>query len=230
MVFLFFPLPHKIPIMGRRALRKVDPSLNLSRHLLRLEDFPKPLDQAALFGRQAALEIEVGSGKGLFMQTASGDHPERDFIGCEVAHKYARFAAARLAVRERENAVMIHGDALQFFREWIGDGALAGVHVYFPDPWWKKRHRQRRVMNAEFAQDIQRVLQPGGLLHFWTDVQEYFDETLELLAETAKLLEGPLEVVEKPAEHDLDYRTHFERRMRLHGAPVYRSQYRRAAE
>ena len=69
-----------------------------------------------------------------------------------------------------------------------------------------------------------RTLQTGGKLHFWTDVEEYFRGTLELLA-NCTLLAGPLDVPERPAEHDLDFRTHFERRMRLHGEPVYRSEY-----
>jgi len=65
---------------------------------------------------------------------------------------------------------------------------------------------------------------PGGRLHFWTDVEEYFQVTLELLA-SATRLSGPHPVSERPAEHDLDYRTHFERRMRMHGLPVYRAEF-----
>ncbi len=119
---------------------------------------------------------------------------------------------------------MISGDALRIFRERIGEASVAAVHVYFPDPWWKTRHRKRRVMTDEFVKDIQRVLQPGGVLHFWTDVQEYFQETLKLLARSTDLA-GPKIPDEQAAEHDLDYRTHFERRMRMHGEPVYRSEF-----
>ncbi len=212
--------------MGRRALRKVNPNLDLSFHLRTLEDLPAPLDAARLFGRTASLEIEVGSGKGLFLEQASGAHPDRDFVGIEVARKYARFAAARLARRGRTNAIMVEGDGLRLFREWLLDESVDAVHVYFPDPWWKKRHHKRRVMKEDFLRDIQRVLRPGGELHFWTDVEEYFHETLELLAACTSLV-GPLEVEERHAEHDLDYRTHFERRMRLHGEPVYRSRFRK---
>ena len=104
----------------------------------------------------------------------------------------------------------------------IQNASMAAVHVYFPDPWWKKRHHKRRIMNDVFVKEVQRVLIPGGQLHFWTDVREYFELALETLAE-ATTLSGPHEVSEKPAEHDLDYRTHFERRMRRHGEAVYRS-------
>ena len=213
--------------MGRRALRKPDPSLDLSWHLRTVDSLPGECTSETLFDNQAPLEIEVGSGKGLFMATASAEHPERNFLGIEVAGKYARFAAAKLAREKRATAIMAHGDALKVFRELVPRASLAAVHVYFPDPWWKARHRKRRVMNESFLRDVQRTLIPGGKLHFWTDVQEYFESALELIAEFPRL-EGPLPVAEKPAEHDLDYRTHFERRMRKHGESVFRSEFRLA--
>lgn len=79
-------------------------------------------------------------------------------------------------------------------------------------------------MNAAFVRDIFRVLEPGGQLHFWTDVREYFDTTLELIAATTPF-PSPQFPAAEPALHDLDYRTHFERRMRLHDLPVYRAVY-----
>lgn len=210
--------------MGRRALKKIDPLLDLSKWYLEEEQLPNPLCAQTLFGRQAPLEIEVGSGKGLFMCQASVGQPDRDFLGIEVRDKYARYAASRLAIEFVDNGKMISGDALRIFRERIGEASVAAVHVYFPDPWWKTRHRKRRVMTDEFVKDIQRVLQPGGVLYFWTDVQEYFQETLKLLARSTDLT-GPKIPDEQTAEHDLDYRTHFERRMRMHGEPVYRSEF-----
>lgn len=215
--------------MGRRALPKIDSTIDFSRHLRTIEELPVPWDQAALFGRTAPLEIEVGSGKGLFLQTAAAGTPDHDFLGVEVAHKYARFAASRLAKRGLANAVMVDGDGLRLFRELLPAESLTAVHVYFPDPWWKARHHKRRVMTEAFIADIARTLVIGGKLHFWTDVEEYFQSTLELLAQ-CEALSGPLAVPEKPAEHDLDFRTHFERRMRLHGEPVYRSEFVRRAE
>ena len=210
--------------MGRRALRKPDPSLDLSRHLLTFDDLPTPCTSQTLFENAAPLEVEVGSGKGLFMATAAADHPQRNFLGIEVAGKYANFAAAKLARGQRSNAMMVHGDALQVFAERVPENSLAAIHVYFPDPWWKARHRKRRVMNDRFLNDIERTLMVGGKLHFWTDVQEYFKTTLELIAPRG-MLDGPQAVPETPAEHDLDYRTHFERRMRKHGEAVYRAEF-----
>ncbi|MDG2384969.1 MAG: tRNA (guanosine(46)-N7)-methyltransferase TrmB [Pirellulaceae bacterium] len=210
--------------MGRRALRKIDADLDLSWHLREFDSLTAPFMPAEMFQHDAPLEVEVGCGKGLFMSTASGDLPDRNFIGIEIARKYASFAAARLAKAARDNAFLIHGDAQKFFHDHLSSESLDAVHVYFPDPWWKKRHRKRRIMNEAFLLDVYRVLKADGRLHFWTDVKEYFDEALELMREKIPL-SGPQHVEEKASAHNLDYRTHFERRMRLHNEPVYRSEF-----
>ncbi len=180
-----------------------------------------------LFGRHAPLEVEVGSGKGLFLERATGQRPENNFVGIEVSRKYSRFSAARLARTERSEALVIHGDAFVIFARHVPDAALHAVHVYFPDPWWKKRHRKRRIMQPSFLQDVVRVLAPGGRLHFWTDVKEYFDVALEMIARFPAL-KGPFDVQETAAQHDLDFQSHFERRTRLEELPVYRSEFERA--
>lgn len=212
--------------MGRRALRKIDPCLDLTGWMRTWDELPQPWDGRALFGREAALEVEVGSGKGLFLRKAAAQLPDVDFLGTEVAAKYARFAAAGLAKRGLRNALVVHGDALRLFAELLPGASLAAVHVYFPDPWWKRRHKKRRVMRESFLRDAQRTLSPGGWLHFWTDVHEYFQTSLELIAACTRL-EGPFDVPQQPAEDNMDYRTHFERRSRLHGAPIYRAQFRK---
>ena len=140
-----FP-PFSSAFMGRRSLRKIDPTIDLSRHLRGVEELPRPWDRGVLFGRAAPLEVEIGSGKGLFLRTAAAARPEVDFLGVEIARRYAEFTAAALAKQNLPNAVVVYGDALRLFRELLPEASLAAVHVYFPDPWWKKRHKKRRVM------------------------------------------------------------------------------------
>lgn len=216
--------------MPRRALRKLSPGLDLSKVLIVPSQLPRPWTARTLFDADAPLEIEVGTGKGLFLTRFAARHPDRVFLGIELSQRYAEYAAGRLAQQDLCNARVVHGDALAVFREHLADGAASAIHVYFPDPWWKARHKKRRVMNEQFVKDIERVLVPGGVLHFWTDVEEYFQTTLALVR-AATSLAGPLAVDEAPAEHDLDYRTHFERRTRQAGEPVYRAHFvKRPAE
>src|SRR4051794_10278059 len=164
--------------MPRRALRKIDPALKLENYLFEPMQLPQPWRQTPLFAREAPLEIEVGSGKGLFMTSAAQARPEHNFLGIELAERYAEHCAARLARKALPNARMVSGDALKVFNEMLPPDCATAVHVYFPDPWWKSRHRKRRVMNEQLVADIFRVLKPRCTLHFWTVVEEYFHATL----------------------------------------------------
>ena len=213
--------------MGRRSLPRVDKNIDLRDYLFDLSEMADSWTPLELFTQPTNLEVEVGSGKGLFLQTAAKDHPDRCFVGVEIAGKYARFAAAKLARQGLLNAKVLHGDAMQLFAKHLRTESVACVHVYFPDPWWKKRHFKRRIMNDVFLQDVQRTLRPHGELHFWTDVEEYFHLSLQQVRQSTQL-HGPYDVEERPAVHDLDYHTHFERRMRKHNQAVYRSRFLKA--
>lgn len=215
--------------MGRRALPKVDPKIDLSRHFRTFDELPPTWDAAALFGRTAPLQIEVGSGKGLFLRTAGRAEPEKNFLGIEIAQKYARYAAAKAAAAGCDNVVVVAGDAQRVFAERLAAGIAEAVHVYFPDPWWKKRHHKRRIMNPNFLSVAHRVLHAGGRLVFWTDVEAYYVATLELLATLSDQWRGPCEA---PADFAAgEYRTHFDRRMRLHDHDVFQAEWeKRPAE
>ena len=210
--------------MGRRALRKISPKVDLSDHLKVFEELPIPWDTATLFSHPGPLQIDVGSGKGLFLTSATREFPQHNFLGVEISQRYARFTAARLAHQSSKNGCVLHGNARKLFGEFLPDNSLFAVHVYFPDPWWKKRHHKRRLICEPFLRDVQRVLTPGGHFHFWTDVHQYFFFSLQLIA-TKTQLQGPLTVLLREPGHDMDYQTHFERRMRLRGTPFYRAQF-----
>jgi tRNA (guanine-N7-)-methyltransferase len=103
------------------------------------------------------------------------------------------------------------------------------VHIYFPDPWWKRKHRKRRIVCEPVVRLVHQKLISGGKLHFWTDVEEYFLAGLQSIAHVPGF-DGPFEISEQTAEHDFDYRTHFVRRTRLHGEPVFRSLFEKKRE
>lgn len=213
--------------MGRRALPKLNPNVDFSSHLGEVESIESPFDPQSLFPTEQDIELEIGSGKGHFVLTYSEKHPDRNYLGNEVAKKYAAFAAYRLAKHERPNARMLSGDGMKLINELMPDASVTAVHVYFPDPWWKERHRRRRVIQPTSVKSIERILKPGGVFHFWTDVEQYFEEACETVKENSTL-SGPHEVEVLIPEHDMDYRTHFERRMRKNGHDVFRAEFVKA--
>ena len=208
--------------MPRRPPRRPDPRLDLATHLIELASITEPFEPTSVFPAAQPVELEVGSGKGLFLSSASEAAPGRNFLGAEIAPGYARMCACKLAAAGRVNARIIHGDAGFLVRSLLPDASLAGMHVYFPDPWWKARHRKRRVLSEPFLVQAARVLATAAVLHVWTDVEEYFLEAMAAARATGLFTE-PREEQPLPPAHDLDYRTHFERRTLLAGMPVWRA-------
>jgi tRNA (guanine-N7-)-methyltransferase len=120
----------------------------------------------------------------------------------------------------------VGADARIFLPKFVQDASLAAMHVYFPDPWWKRRHRKRRIWNPEFVAQAARMIRPGGRLHGWTDVEEYFGVILELVdAHPAFRRLPPPD--ERAPQHDMDYHTSFERKKRKAGFSIYRALWER---
>lgn len=207
-------------------MQQQQPRLDLRPWFLTLDDLDGPIEYARLFEREHPVEIDVGSGRGLFLVNAAETHPETNYIGIEIDYREGRRAARRLQKREMPNARVLGGDAKRALEHLVPPHSVAAVHVYFPDPWWKKKHRKRRVFTDEFVALVARVLEPGGLVHSWTDVAEYFDVIRGLMDHHPDFEVLP-PAPERQAEHDLDYRTSFERKKRKEGWPIYRGLWRR---
>lgn len=198
---------------------------DLAPYFLTLREVPSaPFNFSVLFGNEHPVEVEVGTGRGLFLVNAGTTYPATNFLGIEYDYKEARRAARRLQKRELTNVRVLGADATIVLPRFLPDACAQALHVYFPDPWWKRRHKRRRVFNAEFLNQAARVLVPNGLLHAWTDVEEYFGVMTELVA--AHRAFAPLPPPpEREAAHDMDYHTSFERKKRQLGLPIFRARW-----
>jgi tRNA (guanine-N7-)-methyltransferase len=182
------------------------------------------IDFAALYGNAHPVELEVGCGKGGFLVAAAAERPEHNFLGLEIDRALFYYIAGRLAKRKLLNARIACADAKLFVRDRIADGSLAAVHVYFPDPWWKKRHHKRRLWTPDFAAHCARILRIGGRLHVATDVPEYAATIRELLDALPHFRRQQSD--ERHGEPSADENlTNFERKARVRGGEVWRATY-----
>ncbi len=185
-----------------------------------------PFDWSDVFSERGPVEIDVGCGKGLFLSRAAERAPERNFLGIEISRRYALIAARRLLVAAICNAKVAKADARAMFQSWLPASSVAVVHVYYPDPWWKRRHKKRRLFNEQFLQSVVRVLEPAGQLRIATDVAEYFEVIKELVARSGQF--GPSEPLPRDElKDDLDCLSNFDRKYRKEGRHTYSRLFRR---
>ena len=138
------------------------------------EELSCPVTSASLFGNDAPLELEVGSGNGTLLVTESKARAGVNFLGIEYTRRYWRYAADRLRRNDCENARVVLADATTLIRDYLEDDSLSAVHIYFPDPWPKSGHRKRRFVQPHHIELVAKKMQPGARLQIVTDHAEYF--------------------------------------------------------
>jgi tRNA (guanine-N7-)-methyltransferase len=141
----------------------------------------KPLDLDAAFGRQAPKVLEIGSGMGETTARIAEEHPENDYLAVEVHTPGVGSLLKLIDERDLRNVRVVQHDAVEVVEQMIARESLAGVHIFFPDPWPKKRHHKRRLIQPAFASLVASRLSPGGRLHLATDWEEYAHHMLEVL-------------------------------------------------
>lgn len=130
-------------------------------------------DFARVFGNSNPVELEIGIGKGRFIISQAMARPQTNFVGIEWANRYYLLAARRAAARSLSNLRMLRDDAAHTVRDSLADRCLGALHIYFPDPWPKKRHHKRRLIQPWFAREAARVLAPGARVYLATDHEGY---------------------------------------------------------
>ncbi|MFG6461552.1 tRNA (guanosine(46)-N7)-methyltransferase TrmB [Roseateles sp. DXS20W] len=167
------------------------------------------LDTAATFGRSAPLVLEIGFGMGAATADIAQTLPDHDFIGCEVHEPGVGALLKLIGERDIGNIRIVQHDAVEVLRDMIGEAALDGVHIFFPDPWHKKRHNKRRLIQAPFVANLVKHIKPGGYLHCATDWQPYAEQILDVLSAEPALQNTAAGYADKPAYRPL---TKFESR------------------
>ena len=184
------------------------------------------LDAPKAFGRVAPLVLEIGFGNGESLATMAAENPGSDYIGIEVHRPGVGHLLLRIEEKGLSNLRVYCADAIEILNQNIADGSLDRLQLFFPDPWHKKRHNKRRIVNAGFLELVCRKLKPGGIFHAATDWQPYAEhmaEALEASPELTSLTDS------SPYSPRPDYRplTKFESRGQRLGHGVWDLLYRR---
>ncbi len=183
-------------------------------------------DFVALFGRNAPVVLEIGFGNGESLVEQASRHPERDFLGIEVHEPGIGHCLIKAREAGVTNLKLINHDAVEVPEKQVQEGSLDRVNLYFPDPWPKKRHHQRRLVRPEFLELLASRLRPGGSLHIATDWENYAEHIDEVLAASDRfeLVERRVHAGDRPLDRP---RTKFERRGLRHGHAIWDWQFDR---
>lgn len=202
---------------------------DLQPYFFTLDGLDGPLDWCRLFGNENPVEIDIGCGRGKFVVDAAQADSDRNYLGIETDYGKGRHGAKRLKKRALPNARILGGDVRIALDRFITPASVADIDVYFPDPWWKRRHKRRRLFTAELVQQMATALKPGGRVTSWTDVEEYF-EIIAALMNDHSSFQTLLPPVQQEAADDMDYRTSFERKKRQAGETIYRGLWQLSVE
>jgi tRNA (guanine-N7-)-methyltransferase len=192
----------------------IDPELSLLVPIGDVEESNSMVDLASIFGNAGPVEIEIGIGKGRFLIDTARRDSNSNFLGIEWAMKYLRIAHKRTLNANLSNIRFLRADAREFVEFFLPSNSVQAYHIYFPDPWPKKRHHKRRLINTEFRIEVERTLCAGGRVWLATDHQDYFEVMMEVFEDS--LILEPVEVAWEGT------RTNYEQKYMDEGKLIFR--------
>lgn len=172
-------------------------------------------------------DLEIGAGKGTFLLQQAAIEPGTDFLGIEWAGEFYRYAADRARRRGVANVRFLHADAVEFIRGWMRDGCVRVIHLYFSDPWPKKRHHKRRVVQDHSLAEFHRILRDDGELRIVTDHDDLWEWMVEHAERNSALFERVAFAPPASAGEGEVVGTNFERKYRREGRPFHSMTLRR---
>jgi tRNA (guanine-N7-)-methyltransferase len=180
----------------------------------------EPLVFGEFFGNANPVELEIGCGKGKFLVARSMENPETNFLGIDRVSKFMNIGKTRAQKRALPNIRFIRAEARSFLTEAIAAGSVSIFHIYFPDPWPKRRHQVRRVFTPELLALLHARLVPGGLVEVATDDKDYFAAMKKTIAATAQLWENVRETMNERILDGMN-KTSYEIKWAAEGRPLY---------
>ena len=191
---------------------------------LRPEDLDGKMDFARIFGRPRPVHIEIGTGKATFLLNEAMAQPNVNFVGIERARKYYRCAVDRIGRWALKNVRLIRTDATAFLADLVPDCSIDCFHVYFPDPWPKRRHHKRRFFCSDNLEQLLRCLKTGGQLRIATDHADYFEQIKKVVGVGPRACPSLEEIEFLPAagaDQGEWTGTNFERKYLKQNIPIY---------
>lgn len=201
------------------------PTETVSDIQISLYQFEEKLNWEEIYASTDPVIVEIGSGMGRFIIKSAAENPDKNFLGIEKSLKYSRKLNKRAEKADLKNLRLLNAEAGYFISKYVPENSVSEYHIYFPDPWPKKRHNKRRLINSAFLKAMTLSLKPGGCIYYATDFKNYFDQMVDVSRTCEEIKETAYQEI-NPADEDPEAAlTNYERKYLIQGRQIYKATY-----
>jgi len=216
----YFDLLNRLPSQQADELSRLQEKLSpqmkafdlrskANQFIISLERSKPTLNWKEIYFNDHPVEIEVGPGKGKFILNESQKNPDKNYLAIEWAGRYLKVLSEKIPRFKLGNVRLLNADARIVFKDWIPHSSITGIHIYYPDPWWKRKHQKHKLFTEKFVHNIKQALVSNGFFSFATDVEEVYSLVKELI-ESVKHFVNIHEKIYQNGEDTPPGRTNFE--------------------